>query len=143
MNVYLPAPTAPSPQDTKHDRKANRRIATSMHILQQYVRLAGSWWLVLICTERKVILTDCWFVLREKYCWLVADNPNEDDRSAKRGILRISRPVQCRQGRRRIWVVGCFAEAVSHGLQLGSSGCCFPRVGSSRERCPAGHSSWT
>jgi hypothetical protein len=28
-------------------------------------------------------------------------------------ILRISRPVQCRQGRRRIWAVGCFAEAVA------------------------------
>jgi hypothetical protein len=34
---------------------------------------------VLICSERKVLLADCWwlFVLREKYCWLVADKPNE------------------------------------------------------------------
>jgi hypothetical protein len=35
---------------------------------------------VLICSERKVLLADCWliaggwFVLREKYCWLVTDN---------------------------------------------------------------------
>jgi hypothetical protein len=32
---------------------------------------------VLICSERKVLLADCWFVLREKYCWPVADKPNE------------------------------------------------------------------
>jgi hypothetical protein len=32
---------------------------------------------VLICSERKVLLADCWFVLIEKYCWLVADKPNE------------------------------------------------------------------
>jgi hypothetical protein len=30
---------------------------------------------VLVCSERKVLLLVdgwCWFVLREKYCWLVA-----------------------------------------------------------------------
>jgi hypothetical protein len=27
--------------------------------------------------ERKVPLAGGWFVLREKYCWLVADKPNE------------------------------------------------------------------
>jgi hypothetical protein len=37
------------------------------------------WWLVLICCERKVLwlVAGGWFVLREKYCWLVADKPNE------------------------------------------------------------------
>jgi hypothetical protein len=34
---------------------------------------------VLICCERKVLLAVCWFVLREKYRWLVADKPNEPD----------------------------------------------------------------
>jgi hypothetical protein len=34
-------------------------------------------WLVLICSERKVLLAGCWFVLREKYYWLVANKPNE------------------------------------------------------------------
>jgi hypothetical protein len=34
-------------------------------------------WLVLICSERKVLLTGGWFVVREKYCWLVADKPSE------------------------------------------------------------------
>jgi hypothetical protein len=34
-------------------------------------------WLVLICCERKVLLAGCWFVLKEKYCWLVADKPSE------------------------------------------------------------------
>jgi hypothetical protein len=34
---------------------------------------------VLICSERKVLLLIAggWFVLREKYCWLMADKPNE------------------------------------------------------------------
>jgi hypothetical protein len=34
---------------------------------------------VLVCSERKVLLAGCWcwFVLREKYCWLVADKPSE------------------------------------------------------------------
>jgi hypothetical protein len=32
---------------------------------------------VLICSERKVLLAGGWFVLREKYCWLVADKPSE------------------------------------------------------------------
>jgi hypothetical protein len=30
-------------------------------------------WLVLLCSERKVLLSVCWFVLRENYCWLAAD----------------------------------------------------------------------
>jgi hypothetical protein len=33
-------------------------------------------WLV-AGAERKVLLAGGWFVLREKYCWLVADKPNE------------------------------------------------------------------
>jgi phosphomevalonate kinase len=32
---------------------------------------------VLICCERKVLLAGGWFVLREKYRWLVVDKPNE------------------------------------------------------------------
>jgi hypothetical protein len=37
------------------------------------------WWLVLVRSERKVLLAGCWWLvcLREKYCWLVADKPNE------------------------------------------------------------------
>jgi hypothetical protein len=27
------------------------------------VRLAGGWWLVLICYERKVLLTGCWWLI--------------------------------------------------------------------------------
>jgi hypothetical protein len=52
------------------------KIGISSNI--QHVRLAGGWWL--ICFERKVLLTGCcWFVLREQYCWLVADKPNKQD----------------------------------------------------------------
>jgi hypothetical protein len=45
----------------------------------QPVRLAGCWWLVLICSERKVLwlVAGGWFVLREKYYWLVADKQSE------------------------------------------------------------------
>jgi hypothetical protein len=27
------------------------------------VRLAGGWWLVLICAERKVLLAGCWWLI--------------------------------------------------------------------------------
>jgi hypothetical protein len=41
--------------------------------------LSFGWWLVagVDCSERKILLDDGWFVLREKYCWLVADKPSE------------------------------------------------------------------
>jgi hypothetical protein len=41
--------------------------------------LAGCWWLVLICSERKALLTGCWWLVccEKKYCWLVADKPSE------------------------------------------------------------------
>jgi hypothetical protein len=29
----------------------------------QPVRLAGGWWPVLICSERKVLLADCWWLV--------------------------------------------------------------------------------
>jgi hypothetical protein len=32
---------------------------------------------VLVCSERKVLVAGGWFVVREKYCWLVADKPSE------------------------------------------------------------------
>jgi hypothetical protein len=32
---------------------------------------------VLICSERKELVAGDWFVLREKYYWLVANKPNE------------------------------------------------------------------
>jgi hypothetical protein len=36
---------------------------------------------VLIGFERKVLMTGGWFVLKEKYCWLVSDNLDEHGRS--------------------------------------------------------------
>jgi hypothetical protein len=32
------------------------------------------------------VVVDGWFVLREKYCWLVADKPNELNLMLQRGI---------------------------------------------------------
>jgi hypothetical protein len=34
-------------------------------------------WLVLIFSERSWLVAGGWFVLREKYCWLVVDKPSE------------------------------------------------------------------
>jgi hypothetical protein len=44
-----------------------------------YAACSFGWWLMAGADllERKVLLAGCWFVLREKYCWLVADKPNE------------------------------------------------------------------
>jgi hypothetical protein len=40
---------------------------------------------VLVCSERRVLLTGCWWlVCSEKYCWLVADDkPSEQSASLK------------------------------------------------------------
>jgi hypothetical protein len=48
-------------------------------IHEQPVHLAGGWWLVLVCSERKYcwLIAGGWFVPREKYCWLMVDKPNE------------------------------------------------------------------
>jgi hypothetical protein len=32
---------------------------------------------VLVCSERRVLVASDWFVVREKYYWLVADKPSE------------------------------------------------------------------
>jgi hypothetical protein len=37
-------------------------------------------WLVLISSERKILLAGCWWLIcseRKVYCWLVADKPSE------------------------------------------------------------------
>jgi hypothetical protein len=48
-------------------------------IMQQFVRLAGGWcWFVLKKKYYQVAVGD-WFIMREKYCWLVADKPDEHD----------------------------------------------------------------
>jgi hypothetical protein len=33
---------------------------------RQPVRLAEGWWLMLICFERKVLLADCWWLVRSQ-----------------------------------------------------------------------------
>jgi hypothetical protein len=33
---------------------------------------------VLVYCEKRVLLADGWFVLREKHCWLTADKPSEE-----------------------------------------------------------------
>jgi hypothetical protein len=53
---------------------------------------------VLICCERKILLLVAggWFILREKYCWLVADKPNEQGAASAICLLvqlSLSRPI--------------------------------------------------
>jgi hypothetical protein len=36
------------------------------------VRLAGGWWLVLVCSERKVLLAGCWLICSERKILLAA-----------------------------------------------------------------------
>jgi hypothetical protein len=56
---------------------------------------------VLICSERRVLLAGCWIVLREKYCWLVADKPSEHGLACMRKKMKTARslfpdgPVTC------------------------------------------------
>jgi hypothetical protein len=57
--------------------------------------LAWGWWLVLVCSERRVLLAGCWFVMREKYCWLVADKPSEQAEQAMKSCTE----TDCRGGR--------------------------------------------
>jgi hypothetical protein len=46
-------------------------------IICTFAARSFGWWLVLVCSERKVLLAGGWFVLREKSSWLVADKPSE------------------------------------------------------------------
>jgi hypothetical protein len=56
------------------------RVNSAARDLINYIKIlwvcSFSWWLV-AGAERKVMLAGGWFVLREKYCWVVADKPNE------------------------------------------------------------------
>jgi hypothetical protein len=45
----------------------------ALQTMRRPIRLVGGWWLVLICW----LIAGGWFVVREKYYWLVADKPNE------------------------------------------------------------------
>jgi hypothetical protein len=43
-----------------------------------FVRLVADGWCWFVLGEKYCWLVgDGWFILREKYCWLVADKPNE------------------------------------------------------------------
>jgi hypothetical protein len=46
---------------------------------------------VLVCSERRVLLAGGWFVLREKYCWLVADKPSEQAKQSLEELALSSR----------------------------------------------------
>jgi hypothetical protein len=36
---------------------------TGIQVIRQHVRLAGGWWLVLVCSERRVLLAGCWWLV--------------------------------------------------------------------------------
>jgi hypothetical protein len=39
--------------------------------------VAGGWCWFVLRAKYCWLVADCWFVLKENYCWLVADEPNE------------------------------------------------------------------
>jgi hypothetical protein len=41
-------------------------LSTVAAPIHQPVRLAGGWWLVLVCSKRKVLLTGCWWLVCSK-----------------------------------------------------------------------------
>jgi hypothetical protein len=55
----------------------------------QPVRLASGCWLVLICSERKILLVGCWFVLKEKSAgwWLISQTNGASKRCGGAVIL--------------------------------------------------------
>jgi hypothetical protein len=50
---------------------------TSSTNTHQPVRLADGWCWFVLREKYCWLVADGWFVLREKYCWLVADKSNE------------------------------------------------------------------
>jgi hypothetical protein len=49
-----------------------------------FVRLVADGWCWFVLREKYCwLVADGWFVLREKYCWLVADKPSEQGVSLK------------------------------------------------------------
>jgi hypothetical protein len=52
----------------------------------QHVRLAGGWCWFVLREKYRWLVADGWFVLREKCCWLVADKPNEQGGSFKGSV---------------------------------------------------------
>jgi hypothetical protein len=48
---------------------------------------------VLVCSERRVLLAGAggWFVLREKYSWLVADKPSEQGEILCRTVYKLGK----------------------------------------------------
>jgi hypothetical protein len=73
-------------QSGSHDRSLTRPRRTARHENgpQSFVRTSLFVWLVadgwcwFVLREKYCwLVVDGWFVLREKYCWLVADKPSE------------------------------------------------------------------
>jgi hypothetical protein len=50
---------------------------------KQPVRLAGGWCWFVLREKYCWLIADGWFLLREKYCWLVADKPSEHGENCK------------------------------------------------------------
>jgi hypothetical protein len=75
-NCYLSNQTSAHLNQVVQVQPTNHR---AMHACMQPAACSFGWWLVLICSKKKYcwLLAGGWFVLREKYCCLVADKPNE------------------------------------------------------------------
>jgi hypothetical protein len=76
-----PIATRPSrragPHHTSHGVRSLRRPGGTAHF-SVFVWLVVDGWCWFVLREKYCwLVADGWFVVREKYCWLVADKPNE------------------------------------------------------------------
>jgi hypothetical protein len=56
------------------------RMREIAKLVSLFVWLVANGWCWFVVREKYCwLVTGSWFVLREKYCWLVADKPNEQD----------------------------------------------------------------
>jgi hypothetical protein len=58
-----------------------------MRVLE--ARSAVGWWLVLVCSERRVPLAGCWWLVCSERRVLLADKPSEHDREVRSGYTRL------------------------------------------------------
>jgi hypothetical protein len=47
-------------------------FSSSAYSYRQPIRLAGSWWLVLVCYEKNVLLAGCWWLVCSAGWWLIS-----------------------------------------------------------------------
>jgi hypothetical protein len=93
---------------TNHQGGCTRgcRKLLESHSCNLFIWLVADGWCWFVLREKYCwLVADVWFVLREKYCWLVADKPNEQG-VVWRSFFSLSylhKPVVCRCRSTNYW----------------------------------------